>query len=78
MRVQVPWLVAWIFCSAIRAASADSAPQWLQDCRLEGAATGGSVAARCGWYRVRENREDAHSKELQLHVAVIPALRLKP
>ncbi len=39
---------------------------------------GGSVAARCGGYRVRENRDQALSKELQLHVAVIPALRLKP
>ncbi|HEY7642532.1 MAG TPA: alpha/beta hydrolase [Steroidobacteraceae bacterium] len=68
--------MAWIFCSAIRAASADS-PLRLDDCRLESAA-GGSVAARCGWYTVRENRDDPHSKELQLHVAVIPALRLKP
>ena len=39
---------------------------------------GGSVAARCGEYRVRENRADPHGKELQLHVAVVPALRLKP
>jgi hypothetical protein len=37
--------------------------------RLESAATGGSVAARCGSYRVRENRDDPSSKELQLHVA---------
>ena len=77
MRVQVPWLVAWIFCSAIRAASADS-PLQLADCRLESAVAGGSIAARCGVYRVRENRDDPQSKELQLHVAVIPALRLKP
>jgi pimeloyl-ACP methyl ester carboxylesterase len=74
---QVPRLVAWIFCSAIGAAIADS-PLHLADCRLESALAGGSVAARCGWYRVRENREDAQSKELQLHVAVVPALRLKP
>jgi pimeloyl-ACP methyl ester carboxylesterase len=77
MRVQVPWLVAWIFCSAIRAASADSALR-LDDCRLESTVAGGSVAARCGSYHVRENRDDPHSKQLQLHVAVIPALRLKP
>jgi pimeloyl-ACP methyl ester carboxylesterase len=77
MRVQVPWWVAWIFCSAIRAASAD-APLQLHDCRLESAVVGGSVAARCGEYNVRENRADPDSKELQLHVAVIPALRLKP
>jgi pimeloyl-ACP methyl ester carboxylesterase len=77
MRVQVPWLVAWIFCSAIRAASADSTLR-LDDCRLESALAGGSVAARCGSYHVRENRDDPRSKELDLHVAVIPALRLKP
>jgi pimeloyl-ACP methyl ester carboxylesterase len=77
MWAQVPWLVAWIFCSAIRAASADS-PLQLDDCRLESAVAGGSVAARCGWYHMREDRDDPHSKELQLHVAVIPALRLKP
>src|SRR6185369_5740059 len=77
MRSQVPALVAWIFCSAIGAAFADE-PLRLADCRLESTVAGGSVAARCGHYRVRENRDDAQSKELQLHVAVIPALRLKP
>jgi pimeloyl-ACP methyl ester carboxylesterase len=50
----------------------------LEDCRLESAVAGGSVTAQCGWYRVRENRDDPQSKELQLHVARIPALRLKP
>ena len=80
MRSQVPALVAWIFCSAIGAASADE-PLRLADCRLESTVAGGSVAARCGHYRVRENRDDPHDnvgKELQLHVAIIPALRLKP
>jgi pimeloyl-ACP methyl ester carboxylesterase len=70
-------VIAWIFCSAIGAAFADE-PLRLADCRLESTVAGGSVAARCGHYRVRENRDDAQSKELQLHVAVIPALRLKP
>jgi pimeloyl-ACP methyl ester carboxylesterase len=77
MRSQVPSWVAWIFCSAIGAAFADE-PLRLSDCRLESAVAGGSVAARCGRYRVRENRDDLQSKELQLHVAVVPALRLKP
>jgi pimeloyl-ACP methyl ester carboxylesterase len=77
MRSQVPRLVAWIFCSAIGAALADE-PLRLADCRLESGLAGGSAAARCGHYRVRENRDDPQSKELQLHVAVIPALRLKP
>ena len=77
MRVRVPGWVAWIFCSAIGAASADE-PLRLAECRLESSVAGGSVAARCGEYRVQENRDDRQSKELQLHVAVIPALRLKP
>jgi pimeloyl-ACP methyl ester carboxylesterase len=80
MRSQVPSWVAWIFCSAIGAAFAEE-PLRLSDCRLESAVAGGSVAARCGQYRVRENRDDPQNemgKELQLHVAVIPALRLKP
>jgi pimeloyl-ACP methyl ester carboxylesterase len=77
MRSQVPRLVAWIFCSAIGAAFADE-PLRLADCRLESGQAGGSVAARCAQFRVRENRDDQQSKELQLHVAVIPALRLKP
>jgi pimeloyl-ACP methyl ester carboxylesterase len=77
MRSQVPSWVAWIFCSAIGAAFAEE-PLPLADCRLESALAGGSTAARCGRYRVRENRDDPQSKELQLHVAVIPALRLEP
>jgi pimeloyl-ACP methyl ester carboxylesterase len=85
MRSRVPSWVAWIFCSAIGAASADT-PLQLADCQLDSALAGGSAAARCGEYRVRENRDDPQSKdqskdggkELQLHVAVIPALRLKP
>jgi pimeloyl-ACP methyl ester carboxylesterase len=85
MRVQVHFLLPLLFCSAIltapaKASTSASTSKTLQltDCRLESALVGGSVAARCGEYRVRENREDPHSKELQLHVAVIPALRLKP
>jgi pimeloyl-ACP methyl ester carboxylesterase len=80
MRSQVPSWVAWIFCSAIGAAFADE-PLRLTDCRLESAVAGGSVAARCGHYRVRENRDEPQNeigKELQLHVTVVPALRLKP
>src|SRR4029078_9779190 len=79
-RSQVPALVAWIFCSAIGAAFADE-PLRLADCRLESTVAGGSVAARCGHYRVRENRAAPHEKvckKLQLPFPTIPALRLKP
>lgn len=50
----------------------------LSDCRLESASESGSVAARCGWLEVPENRAAAASRKLRLHVAVIPALRLQP
>lgn len=50
----------------------------LEDCRLQSEIGGGSVAARCGWLTVPENREQPSGKQIQLHVAVIPALRLEP
>lgn len=73
-------LCVWIaaaFCSAL---SATAAPRTLQlsECRLESAVTGGSMTAQCGWLRVPENRDEPQGKELQLHVAVLPALQLKP
>lgn len=77
MQVQVHFLAALVFCSAISFPAA-SATLSLQPCRLEGAQAAGSAAARCGTYRVREDRDSPDSKELQLHVAVVPALRLEP
>jgi pimeloyl-ACP methyl ester carboxylesterase len=77
VRLQVHLVVGvGLFCSAIGAVHGEALR--LQECRLESAATGGSVAARCGWYGVPENRADPHSGKLQLHVAVIPAMRLEP
>ena len=58
------------FCSAAGAALP------LEDCRLQGEV--GSVAARCGYLAVPENRAVEGGRRLQLHVAVIPALRLQP
>lgn len=70
---------AAIFCSALAGSCAPAAESLrLEECRLESQAVHGSVAARCGRISVRENRDDGHSRELQLHVAVIPALRLTP
>jgi pimeloyl-ACP methyl ester carboxylesterase len=68
---------AVLFCNAIFATAAHATLP-LKECRLESGRGEGSVAARCGHYEVRENREDAKSAVLQLHVAVIPALRLEP
>jgi pimeloyl-ACP methyl ester carboxylesterase len=70
-------LGALLFCSAFNLAAADRALP-LRECRLESTVTAGSVAAKCGAYRVAENRDQPQGKELQLHVAVVPALQLKP
>lgn len=53
-------------------------PLDLQECRLESPSEGGSVAARCGWLEVPENRAEPNGRKLRLHVAVIPSLRLQP
>lgn len=61
------------FCVAVHAA-----PLRLDDCRIESEAGAGSASARCGWLEVPENRNDPASATIKLHVAVIPALRLRP
>jgi pimeloyl-ACP methyl ester carboxylesterase len=74
------WIVVTVLVMAGVIAGAD-APQSrieLQECRLESPAAGDSVAARCGWLEVPENRENPAGRKVRLHVAVIPALRLQP
>jgi len=73
--VLVPWLAAFIFCSAIETSAA---PLALEECRLSSETGGGSVAARCGWLAVPENREQPDGKQVRLHVAVLPSLRTEP
>jgi pimeloyl-ACP methyl ester carboxylesterase len=68
-------LMAAGFCGAYQAHAA-ALP--LQDCRLQSELAGGSVAATCGWLSVPENRENPSGKQIRLHVAVIPSLRLEP
>lgn len=68
-------LATLLFCSAFQARAAHLP---LEDCRLQSEIAGGGVAARCGWLSVPENRELPSGKQLRLHVAVIPALRLEP
>jgi len=65
----------WTFCSAFQAQAA-SLP--LEACRLQSEIAAGGVAARCGWLSVPENREQPSGKQVRLHVAVIPSLRLEP
>ena len=68
-------LAALAFCGAFQSHAASLS---LEDCRLQSEIAGGGVAARCGWLSVPENREQPDGKQIRLHVAVIPALRLEP
>ena len=63
------------FCSAFQTQAGGLSRE---DCRLHSEIAGGSVAARCGWLSVPENREQPEGKQVRLHVAVIPSLRLEP
>lgn len=66
---------ALAFCNAFQARAAGLS---LEDCRLHSEIVGSSVAARCGWLSLPENRQQPDGKQVRLHVAVIPALRLEP
>ncbi len=46
----------------------------LQDCNLYAASGLRRVAARCGWFEVAENRDDADSRKIRLHIALVPAV----
>lgn len=59
------------------AADAQGGAVVLSECRLESAQVPGSVAARCGTLRVPENRAEPHGRQIALHVAVVPSLRLR-
>lgn len=67
----------FLFCSAISSGASDASLA-LEECRLQSALVGGGAAALCGSYVVRENRDDPSSREIGIHVAVVPALRLQP
>lgn len=73
------WLTAFTlgmaFCAAIDSTAATLVPK---DCRLRSETGGGSAAARCDWLSVPENREQPEGKQIRLHVAVFPSLRLEP
>ncbi|HVF17901.1 MAG TPA: alpha/beta hydrolase [Steroidobacteraceae bacterium] len=62
-------------CTALVPAQSQSLS--LQDCRIESAAAGGSLAARCGTLDLPENRDDPNSRKIGVHVAVVPALRVQ-
>jgi pimeloyl-ACP methyl ester carboxylesterase len=70
------WIGATLsLCTATLCAQAQTLS--LHDCRIENAAAGGSLAARCATLTVPENRNDPKSKTISLQVAVVPALRVQ-
>ncbi|MEE8463458.1 MAG: hypothetical protein V3S53_01610, partial [Gammaproteobacteria bacterium] len=46
----------------------------LQDCNLYAPSGLRRVEARCGWFEVAENRADADSRKIRLHIALVPAV----
>lgn len=60
--------------NSVQGASRTAEPLQFSDCQLAGARI---AAARCGWLQVAENPDDPAGRTLRLHLAVIPALRLK-
>lgn len=71
----VAWLAALTFHVAIDGSADTLVPK---DCRLRSEAGSGSAAARCDWLTVPENRDRPEGKQIRLHVAVFPSLRLEP
>jgi pimeloyl-ACP methyl ester carboxylesterase len=60
---------------ALVASRSEAATLLLTDCELTSDVVKGSATGRCGFYAVPEDRSNPASKAVQLHVAVIPALR---
>ncbi len=46
----------------------------LQDCNLYATSGLRRIEARCGWFEVAENRDDAGSRKIRLHIALVPAV----
>ena len=69
-------LAALAFCSAIESTRRASWRWRIAGCGASWAAA--VSAARCGWLSVPENREQPAGKQVRLHVAVLPSLRLEP
>lgn len=75
-RVQLP-VVGAMFCLAALGCGTDEAQATrlvLEPCRLDGL----GVEARCGRLRVFEDREARRGREIELRVAVVPALAAAP
>lgn len=67
-----------VITSSVLVQDAFAANLELQECRLESALANGSAAARCGVLDVPEDRANPAGKHIGIHVAVVPALRVRP
>jgi pimeloyl-ACP methyl ester carboxylesterase len=68
---------AGLLATGIASAAGPAGPMTWTGCGID-AAMGGTAAARCGWMKVPENRDDPASRSIELRVTVVPALRLQP
>lgn len=70
-------LLTLVSCSPRNLSAAPAASLALEDCALTSPA-GNQVDARCGILTVPENRADPNGRQIDLHVAVIPAIKRNP
>ena len=68
------FIVAACLAPASFAAAPPASSLSLKPCRLEHPEHLQSIEARCGALKVPENRNDPHSRKIDLNVAVVPAL----
>ena len=78
-------LCLWITISLLVACTADGAPRseaspriFLEACQLSGAAATNGRRAQCGSLRVYEDRAGGSGRQIDLHLAVIPAVSRSP
>jgi pimeloyl-ACP methyl ester carboxylesterase len=72
------FLALTVITSSLLVQDAFAASLALQECRLESPLANGSAAARCGVLNVPEDPAHPSGKHIGIHVAVVPALRVKP
>src|SRR4051812_2111912 len=72
------FLALTVITSSLLLQDAFAASLALQECRLESPLANGSAAAQCGVLNVPENPADPGGKRIEIHIAVVRALRVQP
>lgn len=72
------WACAALAVNADALSQTDDSALSPTPCRLHSAQAMLSVSANCAWLQVPEDRANADGASIELHIAIIPALRLKP